>query len=143
MTELLDTSLRHLLSQRALTHEETVNIALDIAKGLNYLHLNKPRPIMHRDISSANVLLWRRDTSWRAKLSDFGAANFMLQHMTEKPGAVIYAAPEAFTHRQTTKVTEPLASVSTSNSDIAKFTQSKCYHVQYTYSFLKKLYSFF
>lgn len=111
VTELLDTSLRHILSQRALTQEETVNIALDIAKGLNYLHLNKPRPIMHRDISSANVLLWSRDTSWRAKLSDFGAANFMLQHMTEKPGAVIYAAPEAFTHRQTTKVTEPFASV--------------------------------
>ena len=106
VTELLDTSLRHVLSQRALTHEETLCLALDIAKGLNYLHLKKPRPIIHRDISSANVLLWRRDQSWRAKLSDYGAANFMREYMTEKPGAVIYAAPEAFTHQQSPKVTK-------------------------------------
>ena len=105
LTELLDTSLRHVLSQRALNHEETVDLALDIAKGLNYLHLKKPRPIIHRDISSANVLLWRRDDSWKAKLCDYGAANFMRQYVTEKPGAVIYAAPEAFTHQQTPKVT--------------------------------------
>ena len=95
VTEILDTSLRHLLSSRALNHAETVNLALDIAKGLNYLHLSRPLPIVHRDISSANVLLWRREQSWRAKLSDYGAANFMRQCMTENPGAVIYSAPEA------------------------------------------------
>ena len=105
VTELLDTSLRHVLAQRALSHEETVRLALDIAKALNYLHLKKPSPIMHRDVSSANVLLWRQDESWKAKLCDYGAANFMRQYMTEKPGAVIYAAPEAFTHQQTPKVT--------------------------------------
>ena len=95
VTELLDTSVRTVLSQRALNHEETVSLALDIAKGLNYLHLHKPNPIMHRDISSANVLLCRRDESWRAKLSDYGAANFVRQSMTKSPGAPIYSAPEA------------------------------------------------
>ena len=104
VTELLDTSLRHVLSQRALNHEETVSLALDIAKGLNYLHLHKPSPIIHRDISSANVLLWRRDESWRAKLSDYGAANFMRQLMTVNPGAPIYCAPEALTTQQSPKV---------------------------------------
>ena len=104
VTELLDTSLRHVLQQRALNHDEIVCLSLDIAKGLNYLHLSKPVPIMHRDISSANVLLWRRDKSWRAKLSDFGAANFMRQGMTVNPGAIIYSAPEAFTPQQTPKV---------------------------------------
>ena len=59
---------------------------------------------MHRDISSSNVLLWRRDNSWRAKLSDYGAANFMRQYMTENPGARIYAAPEALTSQQSPKV---------------------------------------
>ena len=108
VTELLDTSLRHVLHQRALNHYEIITLALDIAKGLNYLHLSKPRPIIHRDISSANVLLWRRGESWRAKLSDYGAANFMRQQMTENPGALIYAAPEAFTSRQTSKVREKL-----------------------------------
>ena len=106
VTELLDTSLRQVLSHRALNHEEIITLALDIAKGLNYLHLSKPRPIIHRDISSGNVLLWRRGESWRAKLSDYGAANFMRENMTVNQGAVIYAAPEAFTPQQTSKVRE-------------------------------------
>ena len=104
VTELLETSLRHLLSERALNHEEIVSLALDVAKGLNYLHLNRPLPIIHRDISSANVLLWRRDDCWRAKLSDYGSANFMRQCMTVNPGAIIYSAPEAHTSQQSPKV---------------------------------------
>ncbi|XP_078364661.1 uncharacterized protein LOC144649065 [Oculina patagonica] len=104
VTELLDTSLRHLLSQRELNQEEIVSLALDVAIGLNYLHLNKPLPIIHRDISSANVLLWRRDERWRAKLSDYGSANFLRQVMTANPGARIYSAPEAFTSQQSSKV---------------------------------------
>ena len=104
ITELLDTDLRDVLRQRSLLHEEVVCIALNIAKGLNYLHLKKPSPIIHRDISSSNVLLWRRDNCWRAKLSDYGAANFMRQHMTSNPGASIYAAPESQTSQQSPKV---------------------------------------
>ena len=104
ITELLDTDLRNVLSQRALHHEEVVCIALDVAKALNYLHLKKPSPIIHRDISSSNVLLWRRDNCWRAKLSDYGAANFMRQYMTSNPGASIYAAPESQTSQQSPKV---------------------------------------
>ena len=104
VTELLDTNLRKVLSRRALNLEEIVSLALDVAKGLNYLHLNRPRPIIHRDISSGNVLLWGRDESWRAKLSDYGSANFMRQCMTENPGARIYSAPEAQTSQQSPKV---------------------------------------
>ena len=104
ITELLDIDLRDVLRQRPLLHEEVVCIALDIAKALNYLHLKKPSPIIHRDISSSNVLLWRRDNCWRAKLSDYGAANFMRQHMTSNPGASIYAAPESQTSQQSPKV---------------------------------------
>ena len=106
VTELLDTDLRKVLSQRSLHHEEIVCLALDVATALNYLHLNKPFPIIHRDISSSNVLLWRRDDRWRAKLSDYGAANFMRQFMTCNPGARIYAAPEALTSQQSPKVRE-------------------------------------
>ena len=104
ITELLDTDLRDVLRQRPLHHEEVVCIALDVAKALNYLHLKKPFPIIHRDISSSNVLLWRRDNCWRAKLSDYGAANFMRQYMTSNPGASIYAAPESQTSQQSPKV---------------------------------------
>ena len=106
VTELLDTDLRKVLSQRSLDHEELVCLALDVAMALNYLHLKKPFPIIHRDISSCNVLLWTRDDRWRAKLSDYGAANFMRQHMTSNSGAIIYAAPEALTSKQSPKVSE-------------------------------------
>ena len=109
VTELLDTDLRNVLTRRALHQEEIICLALDVSRGLNYLHLNKPFPIMHRDISSSNVLLWRRDNCWRAKLSDYGAANFMRQYMTENPGARIYAAPEALTSQQSPKVRKNLA----------------------------------
>ena len=104
VTEMLDTDLRAVLSRRALHQEEILAIASDVARALNYLHLSKPEPIMHRDISSSNVLLWRRDDCWRAKLSDYGAANFMRQLMTVHPGARIYAAPEALTSQQSPKV---------------------------------------
>ena len=104
VTELLDTDLRSVLSQRSLLHEEIITIACDIAVALNYLHLNRPFPIIHRDISSSNVLLWKRNDCWRGKLSDYGAANFMRQSMTTMPGARIYAAPEALTSQQSPKV---------------------------------------
>ena len=106
VTELLDTDLRKVLSQRSLHHKEIVCLALDVAIALNYLHLNKPVAIIHRDISSSNVLLCRRDDRWRAKLSDYGTANFMRQFMTCNPGARIYAAPEALTSQQSPKVRE-------------------------------------
>ncbi|RMX50018.1 hypothetical protein pdam_00002833, partial [Pocillopora damicornis] len=64
----------------------------------------KPSPIIHRDVSSANVLLWRQGDQWRGKVSDYGTAKFMQQTMTVCPGARIYSAPEAFTTNQTEKV---------------------------------------
>ena len=95
VTELMDKSLRSLLEERGLADEEVVTIALDVTKALNYLHLNQPAPIIHRDISSANVLLWKRRDCWRGKVSDYGTANFMHQVNTSNPGAPLYVAPEA------------------------------------------------
>ena len=104
LTELMETSLRALLEQRQLSETEISVISLDVARALNYLHQKRPSPIIHRDVSSANVLLWRQGDQWRAKVSDYGAANFMQQTMTVGLGAVIYCAPEAFTSNQTVKV---------------------------------------
>ena len=103
VTELMESSLRALLEQQPLSPTDISIISLDIAQALNYLHKSKP-PIIHRDISSANVLLWRHGDQWRGKVSDYGTANFMQHTMTVAPGAMIYSAPEALTSNQTVKV---------------------------------------
>ena len=104
VTELMMKSLRDLLHERELLVEEIHVLCLDIARALNYLHQKKPVPIIHRDVNSANVLLWRQGDQWRGKVSDYGTANFMQQTMTVGPGAMIYSAPESSTPNQTVKV---------------------------------------
>jgi len=108
VTELMESSLRELLEQRPFSATEVPTISLDVARALNYLHQKKPFPIIHRDISSANVLLWRQGNQWRGKVSDYGTANFLQQTMTVGPGAMIYSAPEALTSNQTVKVSYDL-----------------------------------
>ncbi|XP_022796816.1 probable serine/threonine-protein kinase DDB_G0271682 isoform X1 [Stylophora pistillata] len=92
--ELMDRSLRSLYEERHLTEREISFISLDVALALNYLHQYKPDPIIHRDISSANVLLWKERDQWRAKVSDYGTANFVRLSTNDGPGALIYCAPE-------------------------------------------------
>ncbi|CAH3185987.1 unnamed protein product [Porites lobata] len=75
VTELMENNLRTLLEQRQLSEREIQTISLDVARGPNYLHHKKPVPIIHRDISSVNVLLWRQGDQWRGKVSDYGTAN--------------------------------------------------------------------
>ena len=95
--ELMATSLRIQLHREMYFQPLAVKaISLDVARGLNYLHLIQPDPIVHRDISSANVLLEQLPLhSWRAKLTDYGSVNLVRQLRTENPGCPAYAAPEA------------------------------------------------
>ncbi|XP_022796813.1 probable serine/threonine-protein kinase DDB_G0271682 [Stylophora pistillata] len=107
VTELMETSLRASLGPQfqPLSVPGIYIISLDVALGLNYLHQTKPLPIIHRDLSSANVLLWRHGRRWRGKVSDYGSANFIQQRMTPGPGARVYSAPEAATEdKQTIKI---------------------------------------
>ena len=102
--ELMDISLRILLLQRQLSETEMSLISLHVAPALDYLHQNKPDPLIHLDVSSANVLLWRQGDQWKGKDSDYGTVDFMQQTMTMAPGAMIYSAPESLTPNQTVQV---------------------------------------
>ena len=95
--ELMATSLRNQLERDLYFQPNTVKvISLDVACGLNYLHLIQPDPIAHRDISSANVLLEVIQLNqWRAKLTDYGSVNVVRQLHTQNPGSPVYSAPEA------------------------------------------------
>ena len=94
LTELMASSLRAVLERGPLEPAHITSIARDVARALNYLHLTRPDPILHRDVSSANVLLNPgADGSWLAKLSDYGSANFTRQVRTAGPGNPSYAAP--------------------------------------------------
>nr|XP_027095182.1 MDIS1-interacting receptor like kinase 2-like [Coffea arabica] len=71
-----------------------VNMVKDVAKALSYMHQDCLPSIVHRDISSKNILL---DSEYQAHISDFGAARFLRpdsSNWTSFAGTYGYAAPE-------------------------------------------------
>ena len=94
--ELMSASLCNVLQRTALSRKQMVSISTQISYALAYLHLFKPTPIVHRDVSSPNVLLEPSSNEmWKAKLSDFGSANLLTLTGTSNPGNLAYSAPEA------------------------------------------------
>ena len=92
--ELMETSLHSYLERgNRPPRPLIVSIGCDIASALAYLHLHKPHPIIHRDVSSPNVLMesLSRDR-WRCKLSDFGSARLQPHSKTVGPGNAYYSA---------------------------------------------------
>ena len=75
----------------------------DVAVGLYYLH-SQLRPIIHRDLSSNNVLLTR---DMKAKISDLGVARILdvsplnISRMTQTPGTAAFMPPEVMTANPT------------------------------------------
>ena len=99
LTELMPTSVRKELERKKhnyMSPEQVISVGLDVIRALNYLHLFQPQPLLHRDISSANVLLETLSNGrWRAKVSDYGTVNLLQQLDTVCPGNPCYSAPEA------------------------------------------------
>ncbi|GAM23863.1 hypothetical protein SAMD00019534_070380 [Acytostelium subglobosum LB1] len=92
-------SLRKFLDERAylITPNLQLAIARDIADGMCYLHTNFDEPIIHRDLTSSNVLL-NGDYSV-AKINDFGLSKEMKSghnEMTAAMGSMAWMAPESF-----------------------------------------------
>lgn len=61
----------------ALSMAALLPIAIDIAKGISYLHHQNPQ-IIHRDLKPANILL---DSHRRAKVADFGTPPLPLSYV--------------------------------------------------------------
>ena len=107
ITELLDTTLRKAYMDSLLNMAQCVDILCDVASALSYLH-ELETPIIHRDVSSNNVLL-KGVTSDRciAKLADFGSANWVKLASTMGEGTIIYTAPEAYPPHPTQRPKAP------------------------------------
>ncbi|VFQ61869.1 unnamed protein product [Cuscuta campestris] len=76
-----------------------VKYALDVARGMNYLHEHKPEAIIHRDLEPSNIL---RGDSGLLKVADFGLSKLMRytnaikedKPLTSQETSWRYVAPE-------------------------------------------------
>ncbi|XP_022762087.1 MDIS1-interacting receptor like kinase 2-like [Durio zibethinus] len=77
-----------------LDWEKRLNVVKGVANALSYMHHDHLPPIIHRDISSNNVLL---DLDYEAHVSDFGTARLLRpdsSNWTSLTGTFGYIAPE-------------------------------------------------
>ncbi|ONK55303.1 uncharacterized protein A4U43_UnF5270 [Asparagus officinalis] len=77
VTEYLPRGSLYRLINRASSGElwdkrRRLRMALDVAKGINYLHCLNP-PVVHWDLKSPNLLV---DKNWSVKVCDFGLSRF-------------------------------------------------------------------
>ncbi|KAK1427345.1 hypothetical protein QVD17_16028 [Tagetes erecta] len=95
---LVGGSLRMVLSdmKQAIDFDwkKRLMVVKGIANALSYMHHDCSQPIIHRDLSSSNVLL---DSDWVAHVSDFGTARVLKDdssNWTSFAGTIGYVAPE-------------------------------------------------
>ncbi|KAE8697801.1 methyltransferase-like protein 21C-like [Hibiscus syriacus] len=93
------------LKLEPLSWKRRLNIALDVARGMEYLHILAHQSFIHRDLKSSNILL---GDDFREKVSDFGliklAPDGKKSVVTRLAGTFGYLAPEyAVTGKITTK----------------------------------------
>eukprot|EP00250_Pteridium_aquilinum_P015414 c22565_g4_i2 orf=1921-3243(-) len=92
----------YMKTKGALQTSMAVDFALDIARGMTYLH-NGPNVIIHRDLKPRNVLLV---DDHHLKVGDFGLSKLILvkdlhevYKLTGETGSYRYMAPEVFRHK--------------------------------------------
>ncbi|KAJ1421471.1 Tyrosine-protein kinase, active site [Sesbania bispinosa] len=95
----LDQILNNETQAMAFDWKRRVNVVKGLANALSYMHHDCSPPIIHRDISSKNVLL---DLEYEAHLSDFGTAKFLRPDScswTPLVGTFGYIAPDLLDER--------------------------------------------
>ncbi|KAF8007776.1 hypothetical protein BT93_K1697 [Corymbia citriodora subsp. variegata] len=95
----------YLKRKGALKPIMAVRFALDIARGMNYLHEHKPEAVVHRDLEPSNIL---RDDSGHLKVADFGISKLLKVAKTVKEDIKVtrqdtswrYVAPEVYKNEE-------------------------------------------
>ncbi|VAI55434.1 unnamed protein product [Triticum turgidum subsp. durum] len=95
----LQDHLRATSTCKPLSWEQRLQIALDAAQGLEYLHIACKPALIHRDVKSRNILL---TTDLGAKIADFGLTKAFSDsetHITTEPaGTMGYLDPDMSIH---------------------------------------------
>ncbi|VAI55443.1 unnamed protein product [Triticum turgidum subsp. durum] len=95
----LQDHLRATSTSKPLTWKQRLQIALDAAQGLEYLHIACKPALIHRDVKNRNILL---TTDLGAKIADFGltkAFSDSKTHITTEPaGTIGYLDPDMSIH---------------------------------------------
>ncbi|XP_076369688.1 mitogen-activated protein kinase kinase kinase 9-like isoform X2 [Tachypleus tridentatus] len=105
-------SLNRVLVAQKLPPRVIVNWALQIAKGMNYLHYEAPISLIHRDLKSNNVLLnepvkWGNLEDKILKITDFGLAReFNKTVAMSSAGTFAWMAPEAINSNKFSKASD-------------------------------------
>ncbi|TKY57003.1 LRR receptor serine/threonine-protein kinase [Spatholobus suberectus] len=90
----LDKALNNNTHAAKFDWNRRVNVVKGVANALYHIHHGCSPPIVHRDISSKNVLI---DLEYEARISDFGTAKILnpnSRNFTSFAGTYGYAAPE-------------------------------------------------
>jgi len=89
---------------------QRLEVAVGIARGLDYLHSFANPPVIHRDVKPSNVLL---DDFMVAKLADFGISKIspeLYTHVSTRPlGTMGYMDPDYFRTNQLTLASDVFA----------------------------------
>ncbi|XP_021774294.1 tyrosine-protein kinase receptor UFO-like [Chenopodium quinoa] len=102
VTEFLPRGSLFRLLQRStakLDWRRRLHMAIDIVRGMNYLHNCNP-PIIHRDLKTSNLLV---DKNWMVKVADFGLSRVKHEtYLTTKTGKGTpqWMAPEVLRNEQ-------------------------------------------
>lgn len=85
----------HKLEHKTLSLDKLISIALDITRGMEYIH---SKGVIHRDLKPENILF---DEDFSVKIADFGIAcdEAYCDALAEDTGTFRWMAPEMIKHK--------------------------------------------